>query len=160
METQLGRERTPALGGCVQEMEVVNVLFCLPGFLIQPQFIIFPPRFFWSWLNLLCFLFIYLFHGSNLGQRSGGCGVKLDEFGTQTLDVLVCCFGLEDQMETLTHRSSQISERQTDRGNNILTFRWLFLDVRSCQVPVDQRRLTTGQVTHNALGKRGQLMSD
>lgn len=39
---------------------------------------------------------------------------------------------------------------------SVRTFRRLFLDVRSRQVPVDQRRLTAGQVTHNALGKRDQ----
>lgn len=123
MEAQLGRETTSALGGCVQEMEVVNVFFCLPGFLIQPQFIISPPRFFEVDLIYFAFyLFIYFMDLILDRGGGGGCGVKLDEFGTQTWDVLVCCFGLEDQMETLKHRSSQIAEKQTDRRNNILTF--------------------------------------
>lgn len=152
-ETQQGRDGTPARGGCVQEMEVVNVLFCLPGFLIQLQFITPPPCFFEVDLIYFAFYLFICFMDLILDRGGGGCGVKLDE-----LFWFVVC-GLEVQMDTLNHRSSQISERRTHRRNNILTFRWLLLDVRPCQVPVDQRRLTAGQVTHNALGKRDQLMS-
>lgn len=110
------RDGTPARGGCVQEMEVVNVLFCLPGFLIQLQFITPPPCFFE--VDLIYFAF-YLFICSMdliVDRGGGGCGVKLDE-----LFWFVVC-GLEVQMDTLNHRSSQISERRTHRRNNILTF--------------------------------------
>lgn len=39
-------------------------------------------------------------------------------------------------------------------GGLVLTFRRLLLDVRSCQVPVDQRRLPAGEVPHDALEER------
>lgn len=73
MEAQLGRERTSALGGCVQEMEVVNVFFCLPGFLIQPQFIISPPRFFE--VDLIYFAFYLFIYFMDLILDRGGGGL-------------------------------------------------------------------------------------
>lgn len=97
---------------------------------------------FWSWLNLLCLFIIYLFDWTNHGQR--GLWVKLVKFG---------CFQSAVEKKTDTARS----ERQMDRSSQVLTFRRLLLDVRSCQVPVDQRRLTAGKVTHNALGERGLI---
>lgn len=56
-------------GRCsVPQMEVVNFLFCLPGFLIRLQFIIFSSLLFLK-ENLIYLSFIYLFHGSNPGKR-------------------------------------------------------------------------------------------
>lgn len=139
-------ERIRALGGCVQEMEVVNVLFCQPGFLIQPQFIIFSSFF---EVDLIYFAF-FLFHGSNLVKRRG---LRVKAGWVWHKNVLGCFFGPRTEWKL---KQIQPDLRKTERRNNILTFRWLFLDVRSCQVPVDQRRFTTGQVTHNALrGRRG-----
>lgn len=56
---------------------------------------------------------------------------------------------LEEEEEEIAGPAKQ---RQT--CYDVLTLWWLLLDIRSRQVSVDQRWLTTGQITHNALRGR------
>lgn len=139
LKQRWSRNGTSALGSCVQKSEVAPIFSACWGF--NPACVSTSTLAFWSWLNLLC-LFIYLFDWTNHGQR--GLWVKLVKFG---------CFQSAVDKKTGPARS----QRQMDRSSGVLTFRRLLLDVRSCQVPVDQRRLTAGKVTHNALGDGGLI---